>query len=63
MGGAAGGTGAQSGGAAVGTYHLTYLDEDTLVGRAAGSAGTFIFERDTSAAAGEEQGPEAAAAR
>ena len=37
--------GASGGGAPVGAYHLTYLDEDTLVGRANGAGGTFIFER------------------
>jgi len=26
-------------------YQLTYLDDDTLIGRAAGSGGSFIFER------------------
>ena len=26
-------------------YQLTYLDEDTLIGRASGSGGSFIFER------------------
>ena len=32
-------------GAPVGSYHITYLDEDTLIGRANGAGGTFIFER------------------
>ena len=32
-------------GAPVGAYHITYLDEDTLIGRANGAGGTFIFER------------------
>jgi hypothetical protein len=35
----------RSGGAAVGAYLLSYLDETTLIGRASGSGGTFIFER------------------
>lgn len=26
-------------------YQLTYLDDNTLIGRAAGSGGSFIFER------------------
>jgi len=26
-------------------YHLTYLDQDMLIGRASGSGGTFIFEK------------------
>jgi hypothetical protein len=29
----------------VGAYLLSYLDETTLIGRASGSGGTFIFER------------------
>lgn len=34
-------------GRAVGAgYLLTYLDEDMLIGRASGTAGTFIFTRD-----------------
>ena len=37
--------GASTSGAPVGAYHITYLDEDTLVGRANGAGGTFIFER------------------
>ena len=37
-----------SSGAPVGAYHLTYLDEDTLIGRANGAGGTFIFERAAS---------------
>jgi hypothetical protein len=32
-------------GAPVGAYHVTYLDEDTLIGRANGAGGTFIFDR------------------
>ena len=32
-------------GAPVGAYHITYLDEDTLIGRANGAGGTFIFDR------------------
>ena len=32
-------------GAPVGAYHVTYLDEDTLIGRANGGGGTFIFDR------------------
>ncbi len=39
------------GGAAVGTYVLSYLDEDTLVGRAAGG-GVYIFRREPAAAGG-----------
>mgnify|MGYP007125027599 CR=1 FL=1 len=35
----------RSGGAAVGAYLLSYLDDTTLIGRASGSGGTFIFER------------------
>ena len=31
--------------APVGSTHITYLDEDTLIGRANGAGGTFIFER------------------
>jgi len=27
-------------------YLLTYLDEDTLIGRQTGTGGTFIFEKD-----------------
>lgn len=37
--------GASTSGAPVGAYHITYLDEDTLIGRANGAGGTFIFER------------------
>ena len=40
-----GGSRARSGGAAVGAYLLSYLDETTLIGRASGSGGTFVFER------------------
>jgi hypothetical protein len=40
-----GGSWARSGGAAVGAYLLSYLDETTLIGRASGSGGTFVFER------------------
>jgi hypothetical protein len=32
-------------GAPVGASHVTYLDEDTLIGRANGAGGTFIFDR------------------
>ena len=39
-----GGSRARSG-AAVGAYLLSYLDETTLIGRASGSGGTFVFER------------------
>jgi hypothetical protein len=30
---------------ATGRYMLTYLDEDTLIGRAQAGSGTFIFQR------------------
>ena len=43
--GGGGGSRARSGGAAVGAYLLGYLDETTLIGRASGSGGTFVFER------------------
>ena len=43
--GGGGGSRARSGGAAVGAYLLSYLDETTLIGRASGSGGTFVFER------------------
>lgn len=32
-------------GAAVGSYLLSYMDEDMLIGRASASGGTFIFQR------------------
>jgi|TARA_B110000977_G_scaffold104482_1_gene136353 hypothetical protein len=36
----------KGGGAPVGSYHITYLDHDTLIGRANGAGGTFIFARE-----------------
>lgn len=35
-----------SSGRGVGSYMLTYLDDDMLIGRAQGSGGTFIFVRE-----------------
>ena len=32
-------------GRAVGRYMLTYMDDDTLIGRAQQGAGTFVFKR------------------
>ena len=40
-----GGSRARSGGRRWGAYLLSYLDETTLIGRASGSGGTFVFER------------------
>jgi hypothetical protein len=45
-----GGDGGDSGGAPVGSYRITYVDEDTLIGRANGAGGTFIFRRHGRAA-------------